>query len=342
MSVGRDNRTLISRRQLAFGAAATSFGLGCQRRARPPSRLVLPRPSTPEPPEAHLARAAPVIELRVDDFALGDEHLEQWVRLRAEAVAAFLGGFPVDRVDLRLLASGGRRVGFGHVYIQGGEPNLRINIGRDISQQELDDDWVLVHELVHFAIPILPDQHRWLDEGTATYLEPIIRARMGNVDDRYVWDQFIWGMEKGRPRPGDRGLDATPTWSRTYWGGALFSLVADVQICAATHGEHSLQDAWQAIARESGGRVVHWPLKRVLAVGDRATGTDVLTRLHRDWAHTPRDVDLDALWAQMGVIRDGDDLVDFDDRAPQAWIRQALTKPSMAPNARSPIIERTA
>lgn len=338
--VGRDIRTL-SRRQLALGTAATGLGFGCHRQARPPARLVLPRPTSPSA-EAEPPRPSPIIELHLDDFALGDDHMEQWVRRRAEAVAAFLGGFPVDRVDLRLNARWGSRVGFGHVYIQGGEANLRINIGRHITANKLDADWVLVHELLHFAIPMLADEHRWLDEGTATYLEPLIRARMGNVDERYVWDQFIWGMEKGRPRPGDRGLDATPTWGRTYWGGALFSLVADVRICAETKGKHSLQDAWRAIARESGGRVVHWPLERVLSTGDQATGTEVLSKLHRDWAHTPRDVDLDALWAEMGVIRDGDDLVALDDEAPQAWIRQALTRPTMQRVERPPIIERTA
>jgi len=337
--VGHDNLPPLPRRELLLGSAA-GLVLGCHRKERPPSRLVLPRPSSTPPTTDE--RPAPVIDLRIDGFEVGGAFLQRWVEVRAEAVAAFLGGFPVERLDMRLQARMGSKVGFGHVFIEGGEPNMRMNIGRGITETALDEDWVLVHELIHFAIPMLADEHRWFDEGTATYLEPLIRARMGNVDERYVWDQFIWGMEKGRPRPGDRGLDETPTWARTYWGGALFSLVADVRICTETKGKKSLQDAWQAIARESGGRVVHWPLERVLVVADRATGTKVLTQLYRAWAHEARDVDLDTFWADMGVIRDGDDLVALDDDAPRAWIRQALTEPPMGPVPRAPVIERTA
>lgn len=51
----------------------------------------------------------------------------------------------------------------------------------------------------------------------------------------------------GRPEAGDRGLDRTPTWGRTYWGGAFFCFVADVQIREATHGAKSLDDALRAI-----------------------------------------------------------------------------------------------
>jgi hypothetical protein len=34
---------------------------------------------------------------------------------------------------------------------------------------------------------------------------------------------------RGEPGPGDGGLDDTDSWGRTYWGGALFCLLADVR-----------------------------------------------------------------------------------------------------------------
>ena len=54
-------------------------------------------------------------------------------------------------------------------------------------------------------------------------------------------------MPKGLPAAGDRGLDYTPTWGRTYWGGALFCLLADIDIRKRTSNRFGLQDALRAI-----------------------------------------------------------------------------------------------
>jgi hypothetical protein len=39
----------------------------------------------------------------------------------------------------------------------------------------------MTHELVHMAIASLADEHHWLEEGLATYVEPIARAQDGQL-----------------------------------------------------------------------------------------------------------------------------------------------------------------
>ena len=91
---------------------------------------------------------------------------------------------------------------------------------------------------------------------------------------------MVHDMRKGEPAAGDQGLDQTHTWGRTYWGGALFCLVADVKIRRETQNRKGLQDALRAIVAQ-GGTIDHdWPLDQALAIGDRATGTHVLTRMY--------------------------------------------------------------
>jgi hypothetical protein len=68
-----------------------------------------------------------------------------------------------------------------------------------------------------------------------------------------------------------------------------------------------------------------WPLRKALSVGDSATGTHVLVQLYDGMRDTPKPVDLAALWKQLGVVRDGNG-VRFDDHAPQAAIREAITR----------------
>ena len=64
---------------------------------------------------------------------------------------------------------------------------------------------------------------------------------------------------------------------------------------------------------------------RLNAVGDKATGTHVLTQLYADWKDKPVTVDLEKLWRELGVSLDGDS-VRFDDAAPSAAVRKAITE----------------
>src|SRR5665213_1139096 len=68
----------------------------------------------------------------------------------------------------------------------------------------------------------------------------------------------------------------------------------------------------------------HWPISRVLEVGDRATGTAVLADLHQKMGPTPFAPDLDALWKQLGVRHDNGQ-ISFNDAAPLAAVRKAIT-----------------
>jgi hypothetical protein len=51
----------------------------------------------------------------------------------------------------------------------------------------------------------------------------------------------------------------------------------------------------------------------------------VLEEQYKRMASAPVTIDLDALWKKLGVIRTGDDQVRFDDSAPDAVIRKAIT-----------------
>ncbi len=140
---------------------------------------------------------------------------------------------------------------------------------------------------------------------------------------RQMWHELFRDLPQGMPRDGDDGLDRTRSWGATYWGGALFWFLADVEIRERTHNRRSADDALRAIQAAGGNASRHWTVERVLEVGDRATGTSVLATLYRRIALRRFDVDLRALAGRLGVAADR-----FDDRAPLAAIRRAITAPA--------------
>lgn len=256
-------------------------------------------------------------------FALDDGALERWVRRSAEAVVGYYGRLPVPHVTLFVLEAEGTGVVYGRTLGNGGA-SIIVTLGDPVTEEDLRRDWVLPHELIHLAFPSMPPHQSWIEEGLSTYLEPVARARAGQMDEREVWRDFVRSMPQGQPEAGDRGLDATPTWGRTYWGGAIFCLLADVEIRQRTGNQRSLDDALRAINRAGGSVARRWPLSRAIELGDEATGTTALRDLYQRLAPRPAPVDLGALWASLGVVDRGG-RVTFDESAPQAEVRRAIT-----------------
>lgn len=255
-------------------------------------------------------------------LTLADAEAVAWIRSAVDAIAAYFRGFPAPRA-LVIVMAGGAGPTRGETLGDGG-PAVLLRAGEGLTGATTRDDWVATHELLHVSLPSLSREHTWLSEGIATYVEPIVRARAGIIGPEKVWGDLVAGLPQGLPEAGDEGLDRTHTWGRTYWGGALFCLVADVTIRERTGNARSLDDVLRAAAKRGGDAETQWDIERWLDEGDGATGTRVLHELYRDMALAPRTVDLAALWSRLGVRVSGK-AVSFDDGAPFAAVRRAIT-----------------
>jgi hypothetical protein len=273
-----------------------------------------------------LAVAGAALQVDFDRSAFRDngEPILAWTRRSADIVARYYGGFPTHRLSVRVMPESGENVQGGKTFANP-DADIRVRVGRDVTDAELLSDWVLVHEMTHLALPDTGEAHAWLSEGLATYVEGVARVQAGNRSETDVWAEEIRQMPRGLPQAGDRGLDHTHTWGRTYWGGAMFCLLADVDIRRRTQRRFGLQDAMRAVLRASGGLSADWPIERVLRTGDAAVGTTTLEDLYAQMKDTPVTPDLMALWRQLGVTPDGGS-VHLDDSAPLADIRHAIMR----------------
>ena len=91
---------------------------------------------------------------------------------------------------------------------------------------ELQRDWVMTHEMVHYGFPFYG---RGASPGSKRAARPTCGAdRPGRRWEIFrltqVWGDMIRDMPQGLPGPGrSKGLDRTHTWGRKYWGGAIYS-----------------------------------------------------------------------------------------------------------------------
>ncbi len=265
------------------------------------------------------------VSVTTDSLKLSEAQLRQWIQDAANAVIAYYGHFPVKHVLLQIRSFEGTGVRGGQTFAAHGG-FIRIAVGIQTTADDLHSDWMLTHEMVHLTFPSMPDQNHWIEEGIATYVEPIARIQAGQFSASRMWFELVRDMPKGQPQSGDQGLDHTHTWGRTYWGGALFCFLADIEIRKQTQNKKGLQDALRGILDLGGDMLQDWDLPRALTAGDQAVGANVLLKLYEKMRDAPMNVDLDALWKQLGVsVENGS--VQFHDEAPLAVIRKSISAP---------------
>lgn len=259
--------------------------------------------------------------IEVIDLRGGGDDVMPWILDTALQVARYYGRFPVPRLLLALLGTGGAGIDYGRV-VSGGGATMMLVIGNDATADSLYGEWILVHELLHLGAPFMPDGF-WFMEGFATYAEPIIRARAGWRSERSVWNEFYRDMPRGLPALTDGGLARTR--SGMYWGGALFMLFADIEYRRATGTERGLGDCMRYVLDRLGNSTVDASVNRVVDLCDESIGSAVMRKLAERHVVRGFAVDLDAVWANLGLYGSRGD-VRIDDEAPDAALRMAIVR----------------
>jgi hypothetical protein len=246
----------------------------------------------------------------------------RWIEKSADAVALYYNRFPVPAVRIEIAGAPGGRVSGGQTF-PGDVPLIRMRVGIEATAESLlVKDWVMVHEMIHLAFPWMNRRHNWMAEGIAVYVESVARVQVGHVTEEQVWADFIKMMPKGLPGEDGPGLDGDIGWGQTYWGGAVFCLLADIAIRRETGNREGLQHALRAINAERDFRR-EWDFESTLAIGDRATGTSILGNLYGKVKDRPMAVNLDELWQRLGIRQENETVV-LTSQAEDAPIRTAI------------------
>ena len=254
------------------------------------------------------------------------DELSGWVETSAKAVASFYRGFPVPRASITILPIPERdAVVFGKVLPES-EPGIALLVGQHASRKALYSDWILVHELFHLGFPSLFGGGKWLDEGLATYYEPVIRVRAGLYTETELWNELAQWMPQGLPAFTGPGLESSDDRAGIYWGGAIACLLADVT-ARRRDPQRGLEVGLRAL-REAGGTASEvWSPSEAMAAVDKALGAPTLAPIAAAHATHGSPFDLAALFTELGVNRGANGSVQLSDSAPLSAVRRAITSP---------------
>ena len=177
-----------------------------------------------------------------------DDDVRRWLGRAVHATASAGDRFPREHIHFIVAPWQDQDDGvvFGMVRRGGGASVLLLS-SPDATVEQLEADWVAVHELSHLWLPPLYSKDRWISEGIATYLQEVLRARCGLQSSEQAWTRLQEGFERGR-RSGtgrrlaseSRNMNRTGAYHRVYWAGAAFALEADVRLRKSSNGEMTL------------------------------------------------------------------------------------------------------
>lgn len=236
--------------------------------------------------------------------------LQAWVGAGARAVAGLTGRFPVDDVQVFVVALGSNPdpVPWGEV-VRGGGDAVHLYVDASRSLDELNANWVLCHELSHLLHPYVARGGSWLPEGIASYYQNVLRARAGMLEPAVAWRKLEAGFARGlQQTTGEQALvDGTGTmmrnrqYMRVYWSGAAIALIADVELRRQTGGAMSLDRVLGEIGRCCLPTQRRWRPEALMAKMDAIAGSGVFMRLYELYVKRPRFPDVGPTLRTLGL-----------------------------------------
>ena len=264
-------------------------------------------------------------------FQHKSELITEWVKTMAGSVAQVGNGFPLKDIQvLVVLVDGqGGPVPWGQVNRGGGQGVLFVVNGNN-SKQQLFADWTAAHEFSHLLTPYTPND-RWLSEGFASYHQNISRLRAGLMDENTAWSKLLAGFERGQKSAAQTAAPKLKQAGRKnnmqmYWGGAIIALKADVALQQKSNGQMNLSKALtglQSCCLDTGRG---WSAKQLFTELDRISQTDVFMTLYQQEVLRSAYPDYQSLLQTLGIVKNYNGKIVFNDDAPMVVIRKRIAK----------------
>lgn len=259
--------------------------------------------------------------------------IERWIANAARNASALHGRFPVDSAQVIVAPTlrGKGPVPWAYVS-RGGGPAVHFFINPAHQAEAFERDWSATHEMSHLFLPYAVVRDSWLSEGLPTYLQNVLMARGGAIDEREAWKRMILGFQRAAKVGGGLSLARASErvgigglYQRVYWGGAALMLEADLRLREQSAGKHSLDTALDSIAQCCLGQERRWTAAELTDQLDKATGTTIFSDIVREHLDDPEFPDFKALLVRAGVtVSDGE--VMLDAAAPWAPLRESLMR----------------
>lgn len=252
------------------------------------------------------------------------EKILAWLTAGLDALATAYGKLPLPEVQIIVIPTGPQReaVPWGQVT-RGGGDSVHLYIDETKTLEELNNDWVLVHELSHLLHPYLSANDGWLAEGIASYYQNVLRARAGLLTAQQAWEKLDAGFRRGEKQfkhgmtlqHDTRKMMRDRQYMRVYWAGAAIALIADIHLRTMKNSDLSLdrllEDICECCLPTAEKK---WRAKDLFKRFDKINGTVIFSDLYREYVASGRFPAIADAYQLLGISRNSSGLI-FDNES---------------------------
>lgn len=233
----------------------------------------------------------------------------QWIRSAAQATASLYGEFPVKSPQILVIPIGRKKsaVPFAQV-MRGGGLGAHFYVDENRNIREFMRDWNATHELSHMFHPYISKKDVWFSEGLATYLQSILMARGGLIDEQQAWQLMHNGFRLARESPHNQSLTEAAInihrdkhYLRIYWTGAAIALIADFKLRKHSGGKLTLGSVLKQFKDCCMGDNRQWTAKQMMLKLDQLAGLSIFIPLYQKYSHSKQFPNLKKIYRQLGI-----------------------------------------
>lgn len=260
--------------------------------------------------------------------------IQAWIATGIEAITTLYGRFPVSDLQVLVFPLGRKSdpVPWGEV-MRGGGDAVHLYVDGTRSAAELNENWVLSHELSHLLHPYVNASDAWLPEGIASYFQNVLRARAGLIDARVAWQKLDAGFKRGLAQftrdhtlaQDTRAMMRQRQYMRVYWSGAAIALMGDVSLRRRSGGAESLDTVFEELSRCCLPSRRRWPARDLMAKMDAIAGFEVFMPLYERYVARPVFPDLEETYRLLGLDGDAASL-EFSNEPTALTLRAAIMR----------------
>jgi hypothetical protein len=244
--------------------------------------------------------------------------ITSWLSRVSETVSDFYGRFPARHATVFVIpvGPGVDPVHFGYV-LRGGGPSITLLLNTEANRDDLEGDWVALHEMFHLGMPPIEASAPWLYEGVTMYYTEVLRARGGFVSPATAWQKLHEGFERGVANSNanaslgaaSAAMHSSKRYRWVYWGGAAIAFEADLRLRRTSGGARSL-DTQMRYMFEASYDAHHrtWAADEIIALLDASDPTDTFGTVSQRTLRQSGFPDITPIYRWLGLNASADSL----------------------------------
>ncbi len=244
------------------------------------------------------------------------DNLQRWVLSSLNSVINYIGKINLSDLQVILIENQQFKTGvvpWGDLR-RGGGLGVRFIVNSENNINDFYLDWTATHEFSHLLMPNIEEKDLWLSEGLSSYLQYILMAQSGIINEQEAWKKLYEGFQRGDQGTGkvasETLIEAIERKNiqgdyarimRIYWTGAAYFFKADWLLRKNSGGKFGLPDLLLNFNLCCMNDNKEWSGELLSEKFDWLSQTTIFTSLYKEMSLATKFPEVKPVFSEIGI-----------------------------------------